>query len=166
MYSRRWRLQKHILLYFILYTNYCSFLLCEQNSAKPYCSCIHCLPTRLEGMQSGSPIPGNSDHRISEADLWTQLVQTTNRTETQLGLVPKKTSHTWTHTMGEGERQKKFQKQTEERKRQAEKLAPHWRDPTWMCERQGLRKKSFPRLAQEKSSNLLESNDQDQELWL
>lgn len=73
----------------------------------------------------GSPTPGNSKHCVSEADLRTELVQTTNKAETPLGHVPKKTSHTRTHTMGKGEREKKFQKQTEERKRQAERLAPH-----------------------------------------
>lgn len=41
--------------------------------------------------------------------------------------------------------------------------------PPWMPERQSLRKKSFPNLVQERSSNLLTylgSNDRYQELWL
>lgn len=111
-------------------------------------------------------LPTGYQRLISE-----QSVQTTNKAETHLGLVPKKTSHTRTHTMGEGERGKTFQKQTEESKRLAEKLAPHWLPPSppWMPERQSLRKKSFPNLVQERSSNLftyVESNDRYQELWL
>lgn len=132
---RRWCLQKHVSMYFLLYTEYCGFLLWEQSLAKLQCSCMCCLPTRLKGMQSGSPIPGNSDHRVSEVDLWTQSIQMANRTETQLGLVPKKTSRTWTHTMGEGEREKSSKNKLRRQKRQAEKLAPHWLDPTWMCVR-------------------------------
>lgn len=47
-------------MYFSFYTKYCSFLLCEQSLAQPWCSCICYLPTRLKGMQLGSPFPGNS----------------------------------------------------------------------------------------------------------
>lgn len=57
-----------------------------------------------------SPGPGNSEHWLLEADLRTESVQTTNKTDTQLGSVPKKTSHTRTHTMGEGERGEKVPK--------------------------------------------------------
>lgn len=58
----------------------------------------------------GCPAPGNSERWVLEADLRTESVQTTNKTDTQLGFVPKKTSHTRTHTTGEGERRKKVPK--------------------------------------------------------
>lgn len=64
-------------MYFLFYRKYCSFLLYKQSLAKCWCSCICCLPTRLKGMHLGSPIPGNSDHRVSEADLGT--VSTNNK---------------------------------------------------------------------------------------
>lgn len=39
-----------------------------------------------------------------------QSVQTTNKAEAGLGPLPKKTSHTWTHTMGEEKKGKELQK--------------------------------------------------------
>ena len=111
----------------------------------------------------GSPIPRNSEHWVSEADLRTESVQTTNKADTQLGLVPKKTSHTWTHTMGEGEGKKVLKTKWGEKKKGWEAgstlTGPHmnvWEKKT---------EKSFPRLAQEKGCNFLIIR-KDHELWL
>lgn len=128
-------------MYFLFYTKYCSFLLCEPRLAKLWCSCICCLLPRPERMQLGSPIPGNSDHWVSEADLSQYKQQTKLRLS--WAYAQENQPHMNSHHGGR-RKGKEFQKQTQERKRQAEKLAPHWLAPTWMCERQSLRKIKLP----------------------
>lgn len=85
--------------------------------------------------------------------------QSQNKQQTKLkfdwAMCPRKPATHELTPWGEEKGKKKFHKQTEERKRQSERMAPHWLDPTWMSERQSLRKNSFLRLAQERGSNLL-----------
>lgn len=86
----------------------------------------------------------------------------------QLGLEPKKTSHTNSHHGGRrGEKCSK--KQTQERRRQAETFKAHWLAPTWVCERQSPEKEKLPLTCQERSPNLLtwlENTGKGQELWI
>lgn len=96
------KLPKTYICKLLILHKYWSFLLWEQNPD------VLTRAVFQGGLEEccGGPIPGNADHRVSEADLRTESVQTTNKDETPLGLVPKKTSHTRTHTMGEGEKRK------------------------------------------------------------
>lgn len=75
-------------------------------------------------MQLRSAIPGTMttgyQSLISE-----QSVQTTNKAETQLGPVPKQTSHTRTHTMGAEKEENSSKSKVRGEKKQAAKLAPY-----------------------------------------
>lgn len=96
------------------------------------------LPSKWEKKSSvGSPVT-EADHRVSATDL--RAVSTNNKQSwTELGRVPKKTSHTWTHTMGEGKRGKSAQKNKQRRRRWG-KVWLHADDTTL----EYLRHKSLP----------------------